>query len=95
MALEPSSPTADCLWALLSHVPHDDSAAMYVDAPNLSSAPPLPLGQQDEPGPSNSPEFSPQVFMGTPFSVPIPGEVTTTWHNPDGTQTTQMLLMNT
>jgi hypothetical protein len=44
--------------------------AMDFESTVPSTDPPQPLQLQEEAGPSNSPEFSPQVFMGTPFSLP-------------------------
>jgi hypothetical protein len=50
----------------------------------------------DESGPSNSPEFYHEVFMGTPISQPTPlGTATTRTKNPDGTTSMQMLALDT
>jgi hypothetical protein len=68
----PSSPMdADAEAWLQDHM-HQRFAEITMDfEPTVPSTdPPQPLQPQEEAGPSNSPEFLPQVFMGTPISLP-------------------------
>jgi hypothetical protein len=57
-----------------------------------STDPPQPFQLQEEAGPSNSPEFLPQVFTGTPISQPTPLGLVST---PEGHLTRQTLAMDT
>jgi hypothetical protein len=66
------------------------------ETPIPTMVPPQLSQLLDESGPSNSPEFYCEVFMGTPLSQPTPtGPVPTQIKNPDGTVTTQMPTMDT
>jgi hypothetical protein len=68
----PSSPMDADEW-LENHM-HEWMAEISMDfEPTASSTdPPQPTQPQEAAGPSNSPEFLPPVFTGTPFSQPTP-----------------------
>jgi hypothetical protein len=69
-----------------------DEITMDVEPTVPSTDPPQLLQPQEEAGPSNSPEFLPQVFMGTPISQPIPPGFVCT---PQGYLTRKMLATGT